>query len=486
MAKNTDRAKKLLRLQQQLERFREENRTLHQHLRLLQKELNGSGSKRVSELRRINRQLQLEIRERQQAETILRKRTHQLGERVKELNCLYAVSRLLAQRGSSLEELLQKTVELIPPAWQYPEITCARAIVEDRSYQTPVFRKTRWRQECPIRIDGRLAGQLEVCYLARRPVQDEGPFLKEERNLLAVLAERIGPMVKQSKAEEALLRQQQLLELSERNLKSFSRRILQVREEEKRKLALELHDRLGTMVVALDSRLSLAEHELGDASPALAQVRETRRALQSSVEGLKRIARGLRPPDLDILGLPSALRHLAEDFAQKTRLQITCRISAGAPPPPPPGGIVLYRVAQEALTNIFKHARARQVQIRLGCRQRGLWLSVRDDGIGFDPAPLLHCLGGKHMGLRGMQEQLELAGGSFSLNSKPGAGTEICAHIPYSEKHGDEHKSNPGRRPRGGARRDPRHPGAPRQGHPHHRGSSQRDRGPETGQSHSG
>jgi PAS domain S-box-containing protein len=138
------------------------------------------------------------------AEDALRERTHQLGERVKELNCLYGISQLVGTPGISLDEILQGTVDLIPPSWQYPEITCAQIILEDREFKTDNFQETPWRQAQDIKVHGNPAGSVEVIYLEERPTIDEEPFLKEERSLVNAIAARLGRIVERMRAEEAL------------------------------------------------------------------------------------------------------------------------------------------------------------------------------------------------------------------------------------------------------------------------------------------
>jgi PAS domain S-box-containing protein len=138
------------------------------------------------------------------AEDALRDRTHQLGERVKELNCLYGISQLVEKSGISLDEILQGTVHLIPPSWQYPEITCARIILEDREFRTDNFQETPWRQAQDIEVHGNRAGGVEVIYLQERPTIDEGPFLKEERSLVNAVAALVSKIVERMRAEEAL------------------------------------------------------------------------------------------------------------------------------------------------------------------------------------------------------------------------------------------------------------------------------------------
>jgi PAS domain S-box-containing protein len=138
------------------------------------------------------------------AEDALQERTHQLDERVKELNCLYGISQLVEKPDASLEEILQGTAHLIPPAWQYPEITVARITLDGQEFKTDNFQETTWLQSRDIKVCGEPAGTVEVYYLEERPEIDEGPFLREERKLLNAIAERLGRITERVRAEEAL------------------------------------------------------------------------------------------------------------------------------------------------------------------------------------------------------------------------------------------------------------------------------------------
>ena len=156
-----------------------------------------------------SRSIVIDITKRKQAEEVLQKKTHDLGERVKELNCLYGIANLVEQQDISLEEILQGTVDLIPPSWQYPEITCARVIIEGREWRTKNFRETIWKQASDIKVHGELSGNLEVYYLEEKPEVDEGPFHKEERNLINAIAGLTGRIVERKQAEEALLKSEE-------------------------------------------------------------------------------------------------------------------------------------------------------------------------------------------------------------------------------------------------------------------------------------
>jgi PAS domain S-box-containing protein len=146
----------------------------------------------------------VDITERRQALQALRNQTHDLGERVKELNCLYGISNLVHRPDLSLEEILQETVDLIPPGWQYPEVTCARITLEGQEFRTENFSETVWRQTSDIIVNGERSGAVEVCYLEERRESDEGSFLPEKGDLINAIAERLGRVIERRQAEEAL------------------------------------------------------------------------------------------------------------------------------------------------------------------------------------------------------------------------------------------------------------------------------------------
>ena len=129
-----------------------------------------------------------------------------LTERVKELTCLYGIAQIAGQPGISLEEIIQGIVELLPPAWQYPETAFARVILDGISYTTQGFCECRQKQTAKIIVEGMPRGIVELVYVEEKPDLDEGPFLKEERNLIDAVARQVALVVERRQAEKDKLK----------------------------------------------------------------------------------------------------------------------------------------------------------------------------------------------------------------------------------------------------------------------------------------
>ncbi len=137
---------------------------------------------------------------------------HNLRERVKELSCLYGIVSIADKLSASINELYQDIVSLLPPSWQYPEITCARITINGNKFETENYQDTQWKQSSDIMIYGNKVGIVEVCYLEERPHIYEGPFLKEERALIDAVAMHIGHTTEHKRADEALQESHNYLE----------------------------------------------------------------------------------------------------------------------------------------------------------------------------------------------------------------------------------------------------------------------------------
>lgn len=350
-------------------------------------------------------------------EEALRRRTHELGERVKELNCLYAIYHLSEKRDISVDEILAGACELIPPAWQYPEITCGRITYLGRVFESRGCRETAWRQAAPIFVQGERAGLVEVFYLEEMPGIDEGPFLKEERSLINAMAEQLALLIERVLTGEALRD-------SERKLHALSQQVIAAQEAERARLSRELHDDLGHQLAALRLELDwlIKKHGTADLAPIMDMV-------STATAQLRRICKGIRPMIPDYMGLGLAMEALVEDFRAHSATLIDLDISPVSTSAvfDPDIAINMYRILQETLTNIARHAGAGRVRIRFGESGGVLALDVEDDGVGMD-AP--DSAGVNGLGIVGMRERAALCGGSVDIESAPGRGACVHVRIP--------------------------------------------------------
>jgi signal transduction histidine kinase len=227
--------------------------------------------------------------------------------------------------------------------------------------------------------------------------------------------------------EELRMQYQRLLhrlENNEREFRHLGRSVWRVQEDERRRLARELHDGIGQNLTALKHRLV----QLGDglAPEQRAQLDAAIALCGDALEDTRHLSRLLRPPILDDLGLEPALRALARSLAESATLEVAVEI-VDVPTLDDDLQTLLFRVAQEALNNAAKHAHARTVLLRLVVRGGVLQLQVADDGRGCDPDVALRAGGS---GLSGMRERLRLYDGRMELHSAPGAGTRLRAVVP--------------------------------------------------------
>jgi signal transduction histidine kinase len=259
----------------------------------------------------------------------------------------------------------------------------------------------------PLPVEGRTIGVLSASSSTERR------FTEDDLELLSVVATRVAPAIERGRLMETI-------RAARERLASLSRRLLSVQEEERRRLAIELHDELGQILTAVKINLGSTPAQLDDALETVDRAMQTVRDL----------ALDLRPAMLDDLGLAAALRWYADRFAQQARVQTHLAIGE-VPHLDSSIATACFRVAQEALTNVLRHAGAANVSIELTRAPAELTLSVRDDGAGFDVASARErAARGASLGLIGMEERASLAGGSLEIRSAPGQGTDVRARFP--------------------------------------------------------
>jgi signal transduction histidine kinase len=223
---------------------------------------------------------------------------------------------------------------------------------------------------------------------------------------------------------------------NEETLRALSHRLVQAQEAERGRVALELHDHITQLLCAILVRSqALADKLSARDGPSKREAMKLREMLGQTAEEVERISRNLRPSVLDELGLVAVLRDTSTEFAERTGLslklacvQLTARLPADTE-------LTLYRILQEALKNVEKHACARHVTVRLKQQGAFVQLLINDDGIGFDPDhPPAGRNGKGRLGLLSMRERATYAGGALKIKSARSAGTEIEVRIPLPAK----------------------------------------------------
>ncbi|MFD9431944.1 HAMP domain-containing sensor histidine kinase [Streptomyces sp. NPDC060002] len=216
-----------------------------------------------------------------------------------------------------------------------------------------------------------------------------------------------------------------MLERLEHERASSSARVLLAQEAERRRIAQELHDEVGQSMTAILLSLERAADEADD--PLRGELRQVQEITRGSLDEVRRLARRLRPGVLEDLGLISALTSLTTEFSTHVGLRVGRRFDTGLPPLDQQTELVLYRVAQEALTNAARHAEAGQIEVSLRHTGEAVVLAVVDDGRGTGVAR-------EGAGIRGMRERALLIGATLDVTSQPKAGTQVRLTVPLLRK----------------------------------------------------
>jgi len=228
------------------------------------------------------------------------------------------------------------------------------------------------------------------------------------------------------------------------DLRQLSRKVMEVSEATMRHLARELHDDLGQALTAVRMELGLLDFELPAESAARQRIREARAQIGAILQGVRNLSQLLRPAVLDDLGLIPAMQSYIAGFGERTGVLVHLTV------PPPETRlsrsleVALYRIMQEALTNVARHARARRVDVQLHVAGDALTLCIADDGCGFDATALRSPPPGHGMGLIGMRERVAVYGGELVIASHIGSGTRVELSISRLDGSADGSQDDDG------------------------------------------
>jgi PAS domain S-box-containing protein len=239
--------------------------------------------------------------------------------------------------------------------------------------------------------------------------------------------------LKQSEQEQTRLLEQS--RYMQERLRHLSRQVLQAQEDERKRISRELHDVITQTLTGINIRLGTLKKVAGTSPKDFTRdIELTQKLVENSVNVVHQFARDLRPAVLDDLGLVPALHAFLKTFTAQTGIHVHLTAFAGLDELDISRRTTLYRVAQEALTNVSRHAKASQVEVTIQKNTAGICMKINDNGKSFSVKHLLHGKGGRRLGLLGMRERLEMVGGRFEIESAVGDGTTVTAEMPIGKR----------------------------------------------------
>lgn len=329
-----------------------------------------------------------DLTERHQTEEALRDLAKELGDRVKELNCLIGISHIIEGHSDSLPDILQQAVELLASSWGHPDVACARIVLEGQQYQTTNYKQTPWRLSSDIVIDKRHMGVVEVGYLEETPARDEGPFLAEERGVLDAVAQRLGRTAERLNSQLLLREREQ--ELRER-LTRLTR--MNVMGEMAASIAHEVNQPLAVVAAYAQACRRILEADASGHQEVLdAVTRIANEALRAGdiIHRLDYLARKRRDQRVlcDMNELIRDVRPLAAADARLHDVKLVFELARSLPPINADGVqlqqvlLNMIRNAVDAMENTEASAREATIRTMHRAEDGAIEVSVTDNGCG--------------------------------------------------------------------------------------------------------
>jgi signal transduction histidine kinase len=367
----------------------------------------------------------------------------ELRERVKELTCLYGIAKLVERPNISLKEILQGIVELLPPAWLYPEIASARIILDENTFTTPGFRESDQKQVADIVVDGEERGIVEVVYSKKKRELDEGPFLKEERNLIDTISREIALIMEQKQSEQDKERLQEQLRHADR---------LATIGQLSAGVAHELNEPIGSILgfaQLIQKYPKLSEQLKQD----IEKIMKASLHAREVVKKLMLFARQL-PPQKTRVNLNQIIEeslYFLESRCAKEGIKVVRSLSSDLPEitaDPAQMTQVLVNIAVNAIQAMSKGG---SLTIQTKASDKFVSLTVEDTGIGMTENVMKQIFlpffstkdtgKGTGLGLPVVHGIVTSHGGSISVDSKVGQGTRFKIQLPLAESPGDKEKA---------------------------------------------
>lgn len=375
----------------------------------------------------------------EQLEDTVRKRTYDLKNRVKELNCLYGIYQLVEARQESSEKLYQKIVNLIPPSWQYPEITCARITLNHEEFLTEGFEESPWKLECDIIVYGKNIGTLEVYYLKEIPNAQGTPFLDEEKSLIHAIAEQLQHITERKQYEEAIIQARINAEDANRAKSEFLRTM-------SHELRTPLTVILGNINILTDTEDLPDEEEIVDIAKDIEDSGKHLLTLINDLLDLSKIEAGkmeLNIADLKTSSLMSEIQSHVKVLSEQKGLNLEMEIEDFNVKADP---IRLKQVLLNLISNSIKFTKQGFVKISVSRSAEFAVFQVEDSGCGindkalpyiFDPfrqadSSTTRAVGGTGLGLAITKKLVTMHGGAIEVTSQVDTGSTFSFTIPFN------------------------------------------------------
>jgi PAS domain S-box-containing protein len=340
--------------------------------------------------------------------------------RVKEMNCLYRLTEISGNINTPLDDIFRQTGEIIPSAFQNPPNMAIRITYRGRTFASRTSTPGGESLTSNVLVFGKVEGAITVLNTGKTAFGDDEVFSKEERDLVNAIAERLGIIIERKRTFEDLA-------VSREELRSLSAHLQSLQETERTAIAREIHDVLGQSLTAMKMDISWIKNRLAGKDELVARAEAMSVLIDGTIDTVRRLSSELRPQLLDDLGLGAAIEWHAEQFQKRTG--IACRVTSNIDDRiiDEMKSINIYRIFQESLTNIIRHANATHVDVDLNVDDRALTLTVRDNGRGINEDEINNP---RSLGLIGLRERALSCGGTIAINGAKDAGTVVTAHIP--------------------------------------------------------
>ncbi len=387
-----------------------------------------------------------------------------LRERVKELTALHRTARILQDHNRPVAETVRMVVDLLPNAWQYPEVTVSRIRFDRLEVNSERFRPTQFKQVAMFVTRSGESGSIEIYYLEERPASFEGPFLAEERDLIDSLAEMLRAYFQRKSDDESLQQAHDHLEqeviartaeleamnealqdqigdykIAQQRIDSYQKQLRRLASElsltearERRAIASDLHDHIGQALAFMKMKLTRFRSDTIFCGFERS-IDEILGLLNQTIQYTRTLTFEISPPVLYELGLPSAIEWLGEQFQKKYDIETKVSVSADKLVLKEEIQVALFKSLQELLNNAAKHAHASRVEVEMKVSRGSTIVTVSDNGSGFDLSRLESSNGNKEgFGLFSIRERLNYLGGQLEIESSTGRGARFTMRVPHT------------------------------------------------------